>query len=169
MKIQHQSSFLIAAIGLSLCLNAQKVEANETLVVDRKFALERHIDVKVTPSGVVLDVGAEVTSVKLPHLKNITVSGFNGCLGTAYNPCPENAVPPTKLFLQKNTPIDFPEQIENPGGETMLYVNTNENFTYRYRLIPTNDKPEHTLIEIVDNPIEPLFPYQNLESKGIEE
>lgn len=163
MKIQSYGSFLLAAIGLSLCLNVTEVEANETLEVDREFALQRHIEVKVTPSGVVLDIGSAVTSVKLPHLKNITVSGFNGCLGTAYNPCSENAVPPTKLFLQKNAPIDFPEQIENPGGITMLYVNTDENFTYRYRLIPTNDNPEHTLIEIIDDPIDPLFPFQNTE------
>ena len=157
MKIQHIGSSLILALGLSLFPVDSEVRAGETLVVDRDFALERHIDVEVTPSGVVLDIGSAVTSVKLPHLKNINVNGFDGCLGTPYNPCGEEVPPPTKLFLQKNTPIDFPEQIDNPGGVTILYVNTAENFTYRYRLTPTNGKPKHTLVEIVDNPVEPLF------------
>lgn len=167
--IKYIGSSLLVAIGLSLCIETEEVSANRTLeagnhqtqIVDRDFAIHRHIEIEVTPSGVVLDIGSVVTSVRLPHQKDITVSGFNGCLGTVYNPCEEDAIPPTKLYLQKNEPIEFPEQIENPGGITMLYVNTEENLTYRYTLIPTNNKPKVTLVEIVDDPIEPLFPFEN--------
>ena len=141
---------------LSMALT-NSVLAKETIKVDREFGLERVIKIDVTPSGIALDLGAQVNSVKLTQLGDISVVGIDGeiCLVRTRTECNAESLP-TKLLLQKISTIDFKDQLPTIDGTTMLFVNTTSGL-YRFEITPDDNKPEYTEVEIINDPIEPLL------------
>ena len=134
---------------------ADSASAQETLKVDRVFGLARKIVIDVTPSGIALDFNSEINSVNLSHLGEITFNGLDGELCKAESSCSAESAP-TILLLRKIPHINFPDQQPNADGTAMLFVNTSSGL-YRFELIPKNEKPEYTKVEIINDPLPPLF------------
>lgn len=157
----------ILALGSLTFILSAPVGANETFKVDREYATARAVELAVTPSGVAIDFNSVINAVNLVHLGEIVFNGLDGVLCQSTVDCPEEAIPPTMLLLRKIPPIDFPDQQSNSDGTTMLYVNT-EDGLYRFELEPQNQKPRYTKVEIVSDPLPPLFPnsYQKLNEES---
>lgn len=130
--------------------------AKETIKVNRQFALEREIPITVTPSGIVLNFGSQISSADLSHLGEISVVGIDGQIcNTTSMKCTEESAP-TMLLLEKIPTIKFDDQEPTVDGTAMLYVNTT-NGLYRFEITPDDNKPEYTEVEIIDDPLEPLL------------
>ena len=129
--------------------------ANETLKVDRDFAITREIEIDVASNGLAIDFGSTVSAVNLYPTEEIGILGLDGVLCQNRKNCPEESAP-TILILRKIPTIDFPEQESNPDGTVMLFVQTDSGL-YRFEINPINREPKYTKVEIRDDPIRPLF------------
>lgn len=150
----YKKSLLLVAAPLLLS-TAQSAVASETLKVDREFAINRSVELDVTPNGVVIDLGSKINSVNLTHMGEITFQGLDGALCKGVEQCPENSSP-TMLLLKKIPSINFPQQQNNPDRSSMLYVNTSSGM-YRFELTPKSTKPRYTKVEIDFDSVEPLL------------
>lgn len=155
MKYFKNTFCLLMSITLFIGSAADSVFAKETLQIDRKYGLARKVVIDVTPSGIVLNFNSEINSVNLSHLGKIVFHGVDGELCKIETECSSESTP-TMLLLRKIPSIDFPDQQPNADGTAMLYVNTTSGL-YRFELIPKDDKPEYTKVEIIDDPLPPLL------------
>lgn len=145
--------FTLAAV--SICLATASMAAAETLRVDREWALNRLIKVEVTQMGIVVDFGSPISAVNLSHMGQIVFQGFDGILCKIPSQCPANSAP-TMLLLRKIPPIDFKNQQPSVDGSALLFVNTRSG-VYRIEFQPVSKKPKYTKVEIINEPLTPLF------------
>ncbi len=137
------SGFVLAwGVGLS-----ETAIADDTIEVDSTFAKKRVLEVKVTPMGLVVDVGQAISSVNLSHKRNFVFSGMDGMLCQSTARCPQNASPPTKLLLRRIKPINFKHETQTPNGKAMLFVTTRGGQVYRLELEPASGTPPYTKVK----------------------
>lgn len=139
---------LLIAGGLATPAVAQ--ESRDTIPVPQNYALERVIEVDVTPMGLVLDLGAPVKSATLSHMSDVVFVGLDGVLCDAKAECSE-ATRPTQLLLKQIPPISFKHQLPSSDGTRMFFVNTDSGL-YRFQLKPSpkpsTAKAPYTKVEI---------------------
>ncbi len=130
--------------------------ASDIIRIDQLNAQERLVELDVTPSGLIIDFGSQISSLKLTHKSNISYHGMDGvlCQGSNNNNCDGRI--PTILFLEKIPRINFKDEEPLPGNYSFLYVDTASGM-YRFKLKPVTKNPEYTKVEI-ENTVKPLFP-----------
>ncbi len=136
--------FLLTTI---IPLIAMPAIANDVVKVDPTFAINRTLEVKVTPMGLVVDFNRAISSVNLSHKRNFVFSGMDGMLCQSTARCPQDARPPTKLLLKRIKPINFKHETATPNGKAMLFVTTRDGQVYRLELEPSQGTPPYTQVE----------------------
>lgn len=136
----------LAICTAALACAATPVFAADTITVPQEFALQRVIEVDVTPMGLVIDLGAPVKSVNLSHLSDVVFVGLDGVLCDAKAECTE-ATRPTKLLLRRIPPITFKHQLPSSDGTRMLFVDTDSGL-YRFQIKPSSATAPYTEVEI---------------------
>ncbi len=144
MLLTYLYRFLLTT---SITLVAIPVMANDVVKVDPNFAINRTLEVKVTPMGLVVDFKRAIASVNLSHKRNFVFSGMDGMLCQSTARCPQDARPPTKLLLKRIKPINFKHETATPNGKAMLFVTTRDGQVYRLELEPSNRTPPYTQVE----------------------
>lgn len=141
---------VVSLVGLS-----SAALADDTYTVPQDFALQRVVELNVTPMGVVLDLGSSISAVNISHMRDIVFTGLDGALCSVEVDC--SATQPTALLLRKIPPIDFDDREPSPDGTAMLFVNTDSGL-YRFQLTPVSSQPDYTKVQIEPSPPHPPFP-----------
>lgn len=136
----------IATCTAVFALTAAPVLAEDTIKVPHAFALERVIEVNVTPKGLVLDLGAPVKSANLSHMSDVVFVGLDGVLCDAKAECTESTRP-TMLLLRRIPAIPFKHQMPSADGTRMLFVLTDSGL-YRFQIKPSSANAPYTEVEI---------------------
>ena len=159
LRMQPRINYRTAACALLVtgvvATPAMAQESRDTILVPQKYALEREIEVDVTPNGLVLNLGAPVRSANLSHMNNVVFVGLDGVLCDSKTECSE-APRPTMLLLRQIPPIAFKDQLPSSDGTRMFFVNTDSGL-YRFRLKPSA-KPSKVKAPYTEVKIQPDYP-----------
>lgn len=144
---------ILAALTITSTALPPTAIARDLIRIDRLNAQEQVVELDVTPLGLVIDFGSQISSVKLTHKTNIFYQGMDGALCQGSSNCSGSV--PTILFVQKIPEIEFKDEEPVSGGYSLLYVDTASGL-YRFKFKPVNKNPEYTKVEIQEA-ISPLF------------
>ncbi len=134
-------------------ITCQTAIANDIIRIDQLNAQERVVELDVTPFGLAIDFGTQISSVTISHRSNIVYRGMDGTLCSGDSRC--SGSPPTILFVRKIPKINFKDEQAVSGNYSFLYVDTASGM-YRFKFKPVNKNPQYTKVEI-ENTVQPLF------------
>lgn len=117
----------------------------DTLKCNQSNALRKAVDLDVTPMGLVIDFGSQISSVSISHKSHIVYSGFDGALCARNSQC--NEPPPTKLNVRKIPEIKEMDEESMPQNRSLLSVDT-ESGLYQFKFKPVTGNPQYTKVEI---------------------